>query len=182
MFPFPRHRAPHVRTPKSSLLGQPHDRLIFYHLQGHYFHPDGKAVNIFPTDSICSSKIRFLNLGTTDILTLWGGWPVHRRRFCNTWLLHPLDASSIPSCNDQKCPTFPSSPISYSLSHFSPYENHCSNLNSGWQFTFRRGISLIFWLSAWHMVRYLINICFLTSLYWCLQGLLLSLVLVKAMA
>ena len=36
-----------------------------------YFHPDGKAINIFPTDSDCSPKLGFLNPGTTDILT-WG--------------------------------------------------------------------------------------------------------------
>lgn len=117
-----------------------------------YFPPDGKAVNIFHTDSICSTKLELLNLGTTDILTLWGGWPVHCRRFSSTpGPYTPLGARSNPSCDDQKCPTFPA---------FTLMRTTVLIFKLRMTACFQEGNFPYFWHSAWHIVRYLINVLF----------------------
>lgn len=57
MFFFPRYRAPPGQMPPF--------RVAKWHADITYFHPDRKYINIFARDGIRSSKLGFLNLGTT---------------------------------------------------------------------------------------------------------------------
>lgn len=143
IFPFPRYR-----TPPGADSQPPHLHSITY-TDKTYFYFDGKAINTFPTDSMCFSKQGFstLTFDTKGVACALQEVQQH------SWPLHPLNASSILVVMIKNV----------SFSHPLPYKNCCCNVKLRMTICFLEGGFPLLLSQCLARSKILIDVCLLST-------------------